>query len=205
MRFSLAAAVLPVLAASVSAQNTIQVHVGANNGLTYEPSSVNASVGDTIQFLFMAKNHTVTQSAFASPCANLSTGGIDSGFQAVSANSTLTPSYSFVLNDTTPLWFYCRQTGHCAKGMVFAVNPTAAKTFTAFQAAANASGSTTASSASASGTAPASASGSAARSASAPSASASGTSSGTSSGAMTHGVRAGAVLAALGFAAGMIL
>lgn len=37
MRFSLAAAVLPVLAASVSAQTTIQVQVGASNGLTYTP------------------------------------------------------------------------------------------------------------------------------------------------------------------------
>lgn len=28
---------------------------------------------------------------------------------------------------------YCRQTGHCGKGMVFAINPTADKSFAAFQ------------------------------------------------------------------------
>ncbi|ETW86305.1 hypothetical protein HETIRDRAFT_407946 [Heterobasidion irregulare TC 32-1] len=202
MRFSLAAAVLPVLAASVSAQTTIQVQVGANNGLTYTPESVNATVGDTIQFLFMSKNHTVTQSSFASPCANLSTGGIDSGFQAVAAGAATVPSWSFTVNDTSaPLWFYCRQVGHCAKGMVFAVNPTAAKTFTAFQAAANASGSTTtsASGSAASGSAAATGSSSASSSATSPSGSA------TTNGAMAHGARAGAVLAALGFAAGLVL
>lgn len=49
MRFTaVLAALVPVLA--VSAQQTIVVQVGANSSLTYTPSSVNASVGDTIQF-----------------------------------------------------------------------------------------------------------------------------------------------------------
>ena len=57
-------------------------------------------------------------------------------------------------NASAPLWFYCRQTGyvidleaknstlnapycsHCETGMVFAINPTAAMSFSAFQAAA---------------------------------------------------------------------
>ena len=65
--------------------------------------------------------------------------GIDSGFMPVAANATEIPQWSFqVTNASAPLWFFCRQTGHCAKGMVFAVNPTAAKSFEAFQAAANA-------------------------------------------------------------------
>ena len=32
------------------------------------------------------------------------------------------------------LGFYCRQTGHCGKGMTFAINPTANKTEAQFQA-----------------------------------------------------------------------
>lgn len=36
--------------------------------------------------------------------------------------------------DTNPVWVYCRQTGHCQKGMVFAINP--GDKFAAFQAAA---------------------------------------------------------------------
>ncbi|TFY50631.1 hypothetical protein EVG20_g11412 [Dentipellis fragilis] len=55
MRFStVLAAALPI--AAVSAAN-FQVQVGANGGLAYDPPVVNASVGDTISFVFMAKNH----------------------------------------------------------------------------------------------------------------------------------------------------
>ena len=44
------------------------------------------------------------------------------------------------VNDTNPLWFYCRQhkpdgSSHCGSGMVFAVNPvqSSPRNFTAFQ------------------------------------------------------------------------
>ncbi|EJD05686.1 uncharacterized protein FOMMEDRAFT_139054 [Fomitiporia mediterranea MF3/22] len=125
---------------SVSAAN-ILVQVGANNGLTYNPSSVNASVGDTIAFQFLAKNHSVTQSTFASPC---NSSGVDSGFFPVTANASEVPQWSFTVNNASaPLWFFCAQTGHCAKGMVFAVNANAAKSFEAFQAAAMATGGNT--------------------------------------------------------------
>ena len=33
------------------------------------------------------------------------------------------PTAQFTVKDTNPVWFYCRQTGHCQKGMVFAINP----------------------------------------------------------------------------------
>ncbi|KAL6301798.1 Cupredoxin [Sparassis latifolia] len=143
MRFSaLLAALLPIGAALA---NTILVKVGENGTLTYNPSSVNATVGDTIAFQFLAKNHTITQSTFASPCTNFTsangTTGVDSGFQFVAANASAFPQFSFtVQNASAPLWFYCRQAGHCAAGMVFAVNPTAQKSFATFQAAANATG-----------------------------------------------------------------
>lgn len=190
MRFSITAAVLSALPLLASAANQT-IMVGANNGLTFDPPSVNASVGDTLTFQFMSKNHTLTQSTFAAPCSNISDSGIDSGFQAVATNATSIPSFSFTVNDTSaPMWFYCRQTGHCAKGMVFAVNPTAAKSFDAFQLAANSTGSTASTSASASGSA-ASASSTAA--------------STTANGAMSHGVRAGAVLMGLGVVAGLVL
>ena len=46
----------------------------------------------------------------------------------VDANATTFPTWSVTVNNTQPLWFYCRQhapTGasHCGAGMVFAVNP----------------------------------------------------------------------------------
>jgi len=141
MRFSTVAATLAVVA-STSAQTTYNVVVGASEGVTYTPNVLNnVLVGDTIAFTFAAKDHTVTQSSFANPCSNLSsdpTKFLDSGFFPVAANATELPQWSFNVTSTaTPLWFYCRQIGHCQKGMVFAINPTATKTFAAFQNAAN--------------------------------------------------------------------
>ncbi|KAI9445999.1 Cupredoxin [Lactarius indigo] len=201
MRFTLASAALAIAAAtSASAQNNIQVQVGSN-GLAFSPSSVNASVGDTVSFVFYPKNHTVTQSSFAAPCQPLAS-GIDSGFQPVAVGATQAPSFSITVNATTPLWFYCRQTSHCESGMVFAINPTANKSFEAFQATAKAS--------SADGTPPSSSSSpsGSASSAQSPSSTGSGTSSSSTASpnsAITTGARAGGLLAALGLAAGILL
>jgi hypothetical protein len=62
MRFS-TVAVLLASAAAVTAQNTINVIVGANDTLTYSPPSVNASVGDTIAFtlyVYFLSNKTLS-------------------------------------------------------------------------------------------------------------------------------------------------
>jgi plastocyanin len=45
----------------------------------YTPESITAAVGDMVSFVFMQKNHTVTQSTFAKPCEKMD-GGMDSGF-----------------------------------------------------------------------------------------------------------------------------
>ncbi|KAE9408947.1 hypothetical protein BT96DRAFT_913628 [Gymnopus androsaceus JB14] len=135
-------AVVAALLSAVAAE-TFTVIVGGNSTVTYNPTSVNATNGDIVQFQFVSKNHTVTQSSFATPCTALA-GGVNSGFQAVAANATEFPVWSFTIqNASAPFWFYCQQTGHCADGMVFAVNPTAAKSFEAFQQAAIATGTNT--------------------------------------------------------------
>ena len=60
----------------------------------------------------LSKNHTVTQSTFAEPCANMSDTGLDSGFQPVAADATSFMQYSFTMTNVSgPLWFYCRQAG----------------------------------------------------------------------------------------------
>jgi plastocyanin len=142
MRFS--TVFVAALSVGVACAETINVMVGMNESLSYTPSEVTAQVGDVIAFTFVSKNHTVTQSSFADPCTNLSATGLDSGFQPVPTGATTFMQYSFnVTNTSAPMWFYCRQTGHCAQGMVFAVNPTAAKSFAAFQAAAEATGNST--------------------------------------------------------------
>ncbi|KAJ7716236.1 hypothetical protein DFH07DRAFT_947646 [Mycena maculata] len=130
---AVAFALLPV----AFAQSTISVDVGPSGSLVYSPPSVTAAAGDFIEFTFHPKNHTVTQSSFAEPCVELE-GGATSGFRPVSNVSGLLPTWTFAVADgTTPTWFYCQQTGHCGKGMVFAINappPPAPNSFEAFSA-----------------------------------------------------------------------
>jgi len=129
------------------------ITVGGPNGLVYTPSNITANPGDTVTFQFLATNHTATQSSFAVPCGKLaltSTSGqvgFDSGFMPVSASTTTAPTFTIQVNDTKPIWVYCRQSGHCGKGMVFSVNaPSTGNTFAAFKAAAIAQNGTSSSS-----------------------------------------------------------
>lgn len=70
------------------------------------------------------ENYSVVQSAFSSPCVPINTvmsnvTGFKSGFMPV---SNTVPVFSIMVNDTKPIWAHCSQTGHCAKGMVMAIN-----------------------------------------------------------------------------------
>jgi len=115
---------------------THQVTVGGAAGLVFTPPEIKAAVGDMVVFTFLNKNHTATQSSFAKPCEPLA-GGQASGFQPNPDDSIVPPpQVAMQVMTTEPLWFYCAQAGHCGKGMVFSVNPTAEKTAADFQAAA---------------------------------------------------------------------
>ncbi|KAH6892807.1 Cupredoxin [Coprinopsis sp. MPI-PUGE-AT-0042] len=117
-----------------------KIIVGANNGLVYEPSSIQAKVGDRVVFEFQSKNHTVTQSSFSNPCQGLvkedGSSGFKSGFRPVQGAAADTLTFAVTINDTAPIWGYCGQTGHCAAGMVFAINAVESgpNNFAAFQA-----------------------------------------------------------------------
>lgn len=63
--------------------------VGGAAGLVYTPDSINAAVGDMVQFNFMTANHTATQSTFDKPCVKMQ-GGIDTGFMP-NPNNTINP------------------------------------------------------------------------------------------------------------------
>ncbi|OAX40347.1 hypothetical protein K503DRAFT_737691 [Rhizopogon vinicolor AM-OR11-026] len=132
----------PGSAAPTSGTSTDHKVVVGGSTLTYTPSNITAQVGDTVTFQFMQKNHTATQSTFADPCRALtltSTSGqvgFDSGFVPVGTNATTFPTYTININDTAPIWVYCKQTGHCGQGMVFSVNAveSSANNYAAFKA-----------------------------------------------------------------------
>ncbi|ROT42468.1 hypothetical protein SODALDRAFT_319140 [Sodiomyces alkalinus F11] len=112
---------------------THSVTVGGPAGLIYHPESINAQVGDMVIFTFFAANHTATQSTFDSPCEPLA-GGMDSGFIPNPENSIdPPPQVAMQVMVENPLWFFCAQGPHCAKGMVFSINPTAERTHAMFQ------------------------------------------------------------------------
>lgn len=77
------------VAAPAGGAATHTVTVGGPQGLAFSPQQTQAAVGDTVIFTFLSQNHTVTQSAFDTPCVALP-GGMDSGFQA-NVNNTVNP------------------------------------------------------------------------------------------------------------------
>ncbi|KAI9887513.1 MAG: hypothetical protein M1823_000692 [Watsoniomyces obsoletus] len=103
------------------ARTTHKVTVGAQGKNVFQPNSVRANIGDVVQFDFLGRNHTVSQSDFATPC--IYNGGFDSGFQPNPRNQSGLFIRSYVVKSQKPTWFYCKQTGHCPQGMVFGINP----------------------------------------------------------------------------------
>jgi plastocyanin len=85
-----------------------KVVVGGSAGLVYSPNSIEAAVGDMVIFTFMSQNHTVTQSAFTTPCEKLADGK-DSGFMP-NVNNTVSPAPQMAMQVTvaTPIckFFY---------------------------------------------------------------------------------------------------
>ncbi|OAX44609.1 hypothetical protein K503DRAFT_678229 [Rhizopogon vinicolor AM-OR11-026] len=85
--------------------------------LRYVPFAINASVGDTVAFIWNANNHTVTKSSQLAICNKTEDIPFTSGEQNKSFVFTQT------VNDTNATFFYCGTPGHCQKGMFGIINP----------------------------------------------------------------------------------
>ena len=81
------------------------VSTGMAPSLAYFPETITANVGDMVQFVFMQKNHTVTQSTFAEPCKKMDT-GMDSGFMP-NAEGKAGVTWNMTVSTTDPLctWY----------------------------------------------------------------------------------------------------
>lgn len=132
-----AGAAPPPASGTVGAPGTQPTHiikVGGPKGLIFEPAEIKANILDMVIFEFYSANHTATQSTFEQPCNPLA-GGMDTGHQANINNAVVpAPQVAMQVMVDTPLWFYCKTGNHCGNGMVFSINPTAAKTHAQFQA-----------------------------------------------------------------------
>lgn len=85
--------------------------------LRYVPFAVNASVGDTIKFVWKAGPHTVTKSSSLQPCNASADALFDSTKQDVGFEFTQ------AVTSTEPTFFFCGLPNHCQKGMYGVINP----------------------------------------------------------------------------------
>ncbi|KAF2635895.1 hypothetical protein P280DRAFT_553459 [Massarina eburnea CBS 473.64] len=109
------------------------VEVG-KSGLTFDPSTLNPAVGDTVVFKLYPQ-HNVVSGPFASPCQPGNNGTFFSGPFSETNNGTK----KFVVNVTTTdaVYYYCAVGAHCPSGMVGGWNiPTSGNNIESYRAAA---------------------------------------------------------------------
>ncbi|MCJ1420571.1 hypothetical protein MMC32_006929 [Xylographa parallela] len=118
-------AVTSVMATAPVATGTTHMVTVGGSANVFSPNSVAAAVGDFVEFVFMATNHSLTQSTFNTPCIKL-VGGIDTGAMAnVNGMVAPPPHVTIQITSLTSLFFFSQQISVCGMGMVFSVNPTA--------------------------------------------------------------------------------
>jgi len=86
--------------------------------LRYVPYAVNASVGDTVRFMWGAGPHTVTKSSALQVCNKSAEAG---AFASGQQNKSFI--FDQVVTTTEPTFFYCAVGTHCQKGMFGVINP----------------------------------------------------------------------------------
>jgi len=130
MRF---ATILALAATALGANHVVTL--GEGGALKFSPSTVNASIGDTVEFLFYPANHSVVQGNFDSPCTPRD-GGYYSGFFFNTKSGPSANSFVISITDPNPIYLYCSQASHCNAGMVGIINPSNDHPFEAYAAAA---------------------------------------------------------------------
>jgi plastocyanin len=124
---------------AASNTQTIVAGMGGITDLSFTPSSIVAAPGSFVEFQFMALNHSVAASAFASPCSPINS-SFYAGFNFATKTGTASNVFTLAINNTDPVWFYCPQTvagiHHCVAGMVGVINPPTGKTQADFAATA---------------------------------------------------------------------
>ncbi|KAK5994769.1 Extracellular serine-rich protein [Cladobotryum mycophilum] len=99
--------------------------VAGLGGLRFDPDNVVAEVGDIVEWHFLPKNHSIAQSSFGEPCKPLADGtGFFAGFNFLTQQGQATDVFQLVVEDSSPIWYYCPQTGgnHCQAGMAGVIN-----------------------------------------------------------------------------------
>ncbi|GFF46716.1 cupredoxin [Aspergillus lentulus] len=132
---------LPLIYAQSGAVHTVDV---GEHGFTFDPDTLSVSPGDKVEFHFYPGDHSVAQAAFSKPCHPLNQSSFFSGF-IPATNGESSEVFTLTVNDTSPIWYYCGQVGHCQAGMVGVINPprNGPNTLDAFKSAARNAGDST--------------------------------------------------------------
>jgi len=104
------------------AKPTHTVMVAPRDGVPrFLPFALNATVGDTVRFVWTGKKeHSVTLSSALSVCnKSQSTGAFDSELLSGKDGQK---TFDVEVKDDKPVWFYCKFGDHCSKGMFGGIN-----------------------------------------------------------------------------------
>lgn len=129
-------------AAAAAAHTTTVVVGGPSAALVYTPAEVTGLArGDKVVFQFQQLNHSIIQTTFDSPCvAQNNPSFFHSGFvRTANVGNQTASTFEITISDpNTPIWYYCGQGPHCARGMVGSINanPESPRNLEAFRAAA---------------------------------------------------------------------
>ncbi|PTB80658.1 hypothetical protein M440DRAFT_1419207 [Trichoderma longibrachiatum ATCC 18648] len=133
---SLKSLVSTIALAYLANAKTIKITATSDN--TFDPSTVKASDGDILEFVFEPKNHSVVAGDYRYPCSPLELGtGFFSGFFPTSSGEA-DKVFRVEVNGTDPIAFYSSQGNECASGMVGIVNPSANQTLADYKKRASA-------------------------------------------------------------------
>ncbi|KAJ6256182.1 hypothetical protein Dda_9017 [Drechslerella dactyloides] len=102
---------------------THSIVVGRAGQLVFDPENVVAEIGDTIEWHFTPRNHSVVQSNFANPCVPAGPNAFFSGFVPTMSGQN-GQVFQIKIYDKNPIWYYCSQTNgnHCQMGMAGVIN-----------------------------------------------------------------------------------
>ncbi|TQV91270.1 hypothetical protein V2A60_009456 [Cordyceps javanica] len=103
----------------------IPVVVGGPQDL-FVPNSIQANIGDVVQFQFSNGNHTVTQSRETEGCQPMQAtdpSAVHSGHIPFKAGQVDVGTFTMVVQSTEPMFLYCATGPHCQTGQVMVINP----------------------------------------------------------------------------------
>lgn len=110
-------------AAGTGAVHTVMV-APDGVGLRYVPFAVNASIGDTIRYVWTTPlNHTVTMSSALTICNKSAEAESRNFVSGIRSAATGTQTFDVTVETEEPQFFYCSVAQHCIKGMFGVVNP----------------------------------------------------------------------------------